>query len=173
MSDKSLKELKDTVGASKKVVEEMKIEAGKIAEFARALHMDDPECYDKDAATEAGLATIPVPLTFLRTSVFSRYRPSDLDRDPVFDLGFDEGREIHGEHRFEFERPVHVGDTLSGVATLDDVYQRETDSGTLTFAVQRIEYYDTDDDLVATEWMTVIELPPSDVRNRGDGNDDT
>lgn len=168
-----MNELEDLIGTSKKVVEEMKIEAGKIAEFAQALHADDPVFYNENAAREAGFTAIPAPLTFLRTSVFSRYRSSGLDRDPVFDLGFDEGREMHGEHRFEFERSVHVGDVLSGIVTLDDVYQREADSGTLTFAVQRIEYYDTDDDLVATEWMTVIELPPSDVSDRGDGNDVT
>lgn len=163
MPRKSLAELESMVGESKVVVEGMDVEAGKVAEFARALGIRDEVHYDPDAANQAGLERVPAPVTFLRTSVFPRHRPNGPDRDPAFELGFDHRREVHGEHSFEFERPVYVGDTLTGVATLADVYQRESSDGaTMTFAVQELRYEDEAGDRVATERMTVIETPPSD-----------
>ncbi|MEF8814777.1 MAG: MaoC family dehydratase N-terminal domain-containing protein [Halovenus sp.] len=153
------------IGSSKDVVEGMHIEAGKVAEFARAIGCESPVFYEPEAAEAAGLQAIPAPLTFLRASVFQRYRPEGLDRDPVFDLGFEKSRVVHGEHSFEFERPVYVGDTLTGVATLVDVYQRESSGGgVMTFAVQEIEYTDGTGDTVATEQMTVIEVPPEESK---------
>ncbi|WP_243641459.1 FAS1-like dehydratase domain-containing protein [Natrarchaeobius halalkaliphilus] len=160
MPERSLTELKSMVGTSKRIVEGMQIEAGKVAEFARAIGCESPEYYDEEAATSAGLEGIPAPVTFLRTSVFPRYRPDGMGRDPVFDLGFEKRREVHGEHAIEFERPIYVGDTLSATATLADVYQRESDDGgAMTFAVQEIDYADETNEPVATERMTVIELP--------------
>lgn len=160
MPHQSLSELQEKVGESKTVIEGMQIERGKVAEFARAIHSDEPIYFDEDAAKNAGYDAIPAPITFLRTSVFPRFRIDRFDRDPVFDLGFDKRREVHGEHELEFDRPVFVGDTLTGVATLVDVYQRPaSDGGTLTCAVQAIEYTDTKDESIATERMTVIELP--------------
>lgn len=160
MPEYPLSALESMVGASTEVVEEMHIEAGKIAEFARAIGCESPVFYEAEAAEAAGLQAIPAPLTFLRTSVFQRYRPESPSRDPVFDLGFESSRVVHGEHSFEFGRPLYVGDTLAGTATLVDVYQRESADGVMTFAVQELEYTDDTGDTVATERMTVIEVPP-------------
>lgn len=165
MPDRSLPELKSMIGTTREVIEEMDIEAGKVAEFARAIGCESLVYYDQDAAKAAGFQAIPAPITFLRTSVFPRYRPEGMDRDPIFDLGFEKQSEVHGEHSFEFERPIYVGDTLNGVATLVDVYQRESSDGeVMTFAVQEIEYTDDTGETVATEQMTVIEIPPGDQK---------
>lgn len=163
MPSRPIDELKSMVGRSKDIVEGMQIEAGKVAEFAHALGCENSVHYEQDAAQSAGLRAIPAPVTFLRTSVFPRYRRGGLDHDPVFDLGFDKQREVHGEHSFNFERPVYVGDMLSASATLVDVYQRDASAkGALTFAVQELEYRDGDGETVATERMTVIEVPTAD-----------
>jgi peroxisomal enoyl-CoA hydratase 2 len=163
MPNRPINELNSMIGRSEDIVDGMRIEAGKVTEFAHALGCEDPIHYEEDAARSAGLQAIPAPITFLRTSVFPRYRREGLDHDPVFDLGFDKRREVHGEHSFRFERPIYVGDTLSASATLVDVYQRESsDQGVLTFAVQEIKYRDEDGETVATERMTVIEVPTTD-----------
>jgi acyl dehydratase len=150
-------ELKSRVGETETSVEGFEIEAGKVAEFARAIGDDNPVYRSEDAARERGFRAIPAPLTFTRVAVFPRYRPSDSSR-LGFELGFDVRREIHGEQAYEFERPVFVGDVLEGKTTLTDASQREgSRGGVMTFATLETEYRDSSGDLVVTERSTVIE----------------
>lgn len=167
MPEKPLAELKAQVGDSYRVIEDFEIEAGKAEEFARAIGEADPVYRDEAEAARRDFDAIPAPLTFSRTASFPRYRPeldqpesdqsqSDLTRP--FDLGFRWENCVHGEHEFEFERPMMVGDVLSGEVTLTDVHQREGQrGGTLTFAVFEFQYRDEADERVLTERLTVIE----------------
>lgn len=157
MPSKSMAELKEMVGETRVTVEDFHIEAGKVEEFARAVKDDNPAHRDEVAAANQGFDAIPAPLTFVRTSAFPRYRPEDVPR-LGFDIGIDIKRELHGEQEYEFERPVYVGDTLTGISTLADVYQREGErGGMMTFFVIETEFRDENDDLVVTERMTIIE----------------
>jgi acyl dehydratase len=161
MPERPLEELKEEVGTSKVTAEGLTIEAGKVEEFARAVKDDNPVHRSESAATEQGFEAVPAPMTFLLTSAFPRYRPEDVPRQTSkqFDLGFDSRYSVHGEQEFEFERPVRVGDTLTGTTTLTDVYQREGDrGGTMTFAVFETEFRTQDDELVATTRATGIEI---------------
>lgn len=165
MPSKSLDELDDLVGSSKVTVEDMAIEAGKVEEFANAVQNSNPIYRDEAAAREEGYERIPAPPTFLMTKQFPRYRPDGVGEGMPFDLGFAMERVLHGEQAFEFERPVYVGDVLTGVSTLADVYQRDGgEGGTMTFAIVETEYTDQDDESVATDTMTIIE--------RGGGSDE-
>lgn len=158
MPTKPLEELQAQVGTTHETVEGLAVEAGKVEEFARAVGDDNPAHRDSAAAADQGLAAIPAPLTFLRTSYFPRHRPEGVDVRFGFDLGFEPEYVLHGEHSYEFERPVQVGDVLSGATTLVDVYQREgRRGGTMTFAEFETEYRDADDELVCTERLTRIE----------------
>ena len=75
-----------------------------------------------------------------------------------FDLGFRQEYLIHGEQAYEVERPLQVGDVLTGTTTLTDVYQREgSRGGTMTFAVLETEYATRDGEVVMTASSTVIE----------------
>ena len=159
MPEKSLNELEAMVGESRVTVRDLDVERGKIAEFAAALGEDDPVYRDREAAADRGLDGIPAPLTFTQVGRFPRCRPDEFNEDKGiqgFDLGFDPQRTVHGEQEYEFERPVYVGNTLTGTTTLTDVYQRESGDDTLTFAVLTTEYRD-DDELVVTERRTAIE----------------
>lgn len=158
MPSKSLEELEELVGMSIKTVEELRVEAGKVAEFATALRNEDPIHRDDSAAKQRGYETIPAPLIFTRVAYFNRYRPGDIGNDLGFDLGFKQDNVLHGEQEYEFERPVYVGDVLSGTTTLTDVWQSEgSRGGTMTFAVYETEYVDEDRDRVVTERITRIE----------------
>ena len=156
-------ELKEKVGESKRLVEGLAVEAGKVEEWARAIKDDNPAHRDEEAAREQGFERIPAPLTFPRVSLFPRYRPDEYaDGDHFlphyFDIDFDPRYTVNGEVGFEFERPVYVGDVLSGVTTIADVYQREgSRGGSMTFVVFETEYRDQDDDLVATVRLSLIE----------------
>jgi acyl dehydratase len=166
MPAKSLETLQSMVGESHVTTTDLHVEAGKVAEFARATMADAEVFYDDAAAEAAGHEAIPAPLTFLRVASFPRYRASGVGDDLGFDLGFDEEHTIHGQQDFEFERPVTVGDSLTGTTTLEHVYEREGGDGTMTFAVLATEFTDADDDPIATARKTIIEMPGS---NGGDG----
>ncbi|WP_255197448.1 FAS1-like dehydratase domain-containing protein [Halorarius litoreus] len=148
-----LADLEAQVGMSNVTVRNLRVEGGKVEEFARAIHDDNP-------AFRATKRDEPVvaPLTFTRTSYFPQYRTPVADWEFGFELGFDRNRSVHGEQAFEFERPVREGDVLTGVTTLTDVYQREGGKGgTMTFAVFETEYRDADDELVVVSRNTRIE----------------
>ena len=183
MPTKSIAELREMVGETRRTVEGFTVEAGKVEEFARAVKDDNPAHRDDAAAEAQGFERRPAPLTFSRTAYFPRYRPDGVDEIRPFDLGFRSAYSVHGEQSYEFERPVHVGDTLHADVTLADVYRREGSAGgEMTFAEFEFEYLDADGDLVFTERQTVIETggpiddssdgasgDAEDGRNDGDG----
>lgn len=158
MPRKSLSELEEMVGETHHVVENFEIEAGKVEEFARAVKDDNPAHRKEQAATEQGFGAVPAPLTFTRTAYFPRYRPEGVDEMRPFDLGFYREYSVHGEQEYEFERPLEVGDVLSGEVTLTDVYEREgSRGGKMTFAEYELKYYDQNDEHVLTVRSTSIE----------------
>lgn len=164
MLDLPVDRLKSMVGESRKSVESLTIEAGKVEKFARSLKNDNPAFRSEQAANEQGFKRVPAPITFLRTSLYPRYGPGDTETDEDrftlgFDLGFDLRYRIHGQQEYELTRPLYVGDTLTGTTTLDDVSQREGPSGTLTIAVLETEYTDQDGVVVAIERKTILEIP--------------
>lgn len=160
MPDRPLAELEEMIGTSKVTAQDLRVEAGKVEEFARAVRDDSPIHRDEAAAREAGFDAIPAPVTFLLTAAFPRYRPEGTGRESRgFDIGFDSRYNVHGEQEFEFERPVQVGDVLTGTTTLTDVYQREGErGGTMTFATFETVYRDQSGEKVVTERTTAIEL---------------
>lgn len=155
MAKKSMDELESLVGTSVVTVEEFEIEAGKVEEFARSVKDDDPVYRDEAVAKERGFDAIPAPLTFERVSMFPRYRT--VEKYGI-DLGFQEEYTIHGEQAYEYERPLVVGDVLTGTTTLAEVYERDGKrGGTMTFAVLETEYTDEDGEVVLTARSTAIE----------------
>lgn len=162
MPSRPLEELQELVGTSIVTTENLVVEAGKVKEFAHAITDDDPVYRDESVASERGYDAVPAPLTFTRTVLFPRYRPDGVESYRGFDLGFEKEYSVHGEQHYEFERPVQVGDVLTGTTTLTDVFQREgSRGGAMTFAVLETEYTDTDGDLVLVDRSTIIETDGS------------
>lgn len=158
MPTRPIKELEEQVGESNITVEGLAVEAGKVEEFARAIGDENSVHRDPAAADEQEYPAVPAPLTFTRTNYFPRYRPEKIDHQLGFNLGLRYDRVVHGEHEYEFERPIYVGDVLSGETTLVNVYQREgCRGGAMTFVVYKTEYRDENNNLTLTEWMTRIE----------------
>lgn len=159
MPEKSLEELEAMVGTSRTTVVDLEIERGKVDEFARAIRDDNPAYREEGAATSQGFDRIPAPLTFTQVARHPRYQPDGMNEEGIqgFDLGFDPQRTVHGEQEYAFERPLLVGETLTGRTTLTGVSRRERDAGALTFAELTTEYRTQDDELVLTEIRTAIE----------------
>ena len=161
MPTKSLAELEAMVGDTRVTTEEFRIEAGKVAEFARAITAADPVFHDADVAATRGYDRVPAPLTYSQVSRFPRHTPDGIE-DSGFDLGFRPAYVLHGEQGHEYERPLFVGDVLEGTTTLTNVFQREGDrAGTMTVAHLETEYRDQHGDLVLTERATMLETAES------------
>ena len=172
MPTESLAELEATVGDSRVTVEDFRIERGKVEEFARAITEPDPVFRDADVAARRGYERVPAPLTYARVSRFPRYRVDGVE-EWGFDLGFRPEYVLHGEQAYAYERPLLVGDVLTGETTLTDVYRRDGGrAGTMTFAVLETEYRDRDGDLVLTDRATVIETADAVGSDTDDGATD-
>lgn len=155
MPSKPLADIEELIGTSQTTIEGFKIEAGKVAEFARAITDANPVFFEEPAHGR-GPNRIPAPLTFTRVGTFPRYCPTGIERS--FDLGFQPEYVLHGGQSYAYERPVRVGDVLRGTTTLTDCYQREGKrGGTMTFAVFETVYTDQNGERVLTERATSIE----------------
>lgn len=151
------KDLKEFVGGTHTTVREFVVEAGKVEEFARAVHDDNAVYRDPDAADRQGFNRIPAPLTFTRTGTFPRYQT-----DESVDLGFRPEYVVHGGHAYEYERPVFVGDVLTGETTLVDISERKGQrGGMMTIAEVETVYHDQSGERTLTERATVIETDGS------------
>src|SRR5512140_2858969 len=112
----------------------MVVELGKVREFVRAIKDDNPIYFDgARAQREAG--GIVAPPTFLMTLGFwddGRGRPK---------LDMDLRRVLHGEQEFEYFKPVRVGDVLTAVSKIENVFEKAgARGGTMSFAVTATEF---------------------------------
>lgn len=147
----SIEKLSELVGTSHKSVCGLRVEPGKVAEFARAVGYDDPLFFGREQARKRGYDAIPAPPTFTRVWQFPRHQPNELTGYRGFDLGVGLDT-IHGEQRYEYHRPLLVGDVLSGETTLVEASIR---SESLTRVVLETEYNANGEDVV-TERTTLL-----------------
>lgn len=89
----------------------------KIREFADAIGDDNPVYRDPEAARKLGYPDVIAPPTFA-IIVTSRAGHAVI-MDPV--LGVDYSRVVHGEQRFAHTRPIHAGDALTVVVTVESI----------------------------------------------------
>lgn len=66
---------------------------------------------------------------------------------------------LHGEQEFTYERPVLVGDRLTGRETLLDISVKDGSSGTLTFVVSEFVWRDDAERVVTRSRRTVVLKP--------------
>lgn len=129
----------------------MRVEHGKIREFAHAIKDDNPMYFDEEyARAEAG--GILAPPTFTVALAFwddgGGRRPIDVDLR----------RLLHGGQEFEFVRPIRAGDVLTAQARVADVYTKPGKrGGEMTFAVIETEFKNQDGDVVLYSRSTLIE----------------
>lgn len=116
----------------------MRIEYGKILEFARAIH-DDDACY-RDGP---GDSLMP-PVTFLATVALW----DDGTGRPA--VPYDMQRLLHGEQEVEFFKPIRVNDVLTAITRVTDVYRKPgRRGGAMTFTVCDTDFTNQRQELVA------------------------
>jgi acyl dehydratase len=89
----------------------------KIREFAAAIGEDNPACHDVAAARALGYPDLVAPPTF--AIVVSLHAADQVVMDPA--LGLDYSRVVHGDQRFVHTRPIHAGDALTAVVTVEAI----------------------------------------------------
>jgi acyl dehydratase len=112
----------------------MHVERGKIREFATAIKDDDPLYFDETYAAKDAGGIMP-PVTFLQT-----VGHWDDGRGRVR-VPFDLKRVLHGEQEYEFLAPIYVGDVLTVVSRIVDIYEKPGKrGGSMNFAVTETTY---------------------------------
>ncbi len=124
----------------------MRIEHGKIAEFARAVK-DDAAIYRSGDAP-------PAPPTFLMTIA---HWIGDLGATRQ-GIKLDYRRLLHGEQEFEYLGPIRAGDVLRFRSRTKDVFEKQGKrGGTMTFIVGETEFRNQRNEVVAYMRNTAIE----------------
>jgi acyl dehydratase len=132
----------------------------KIREFARAIADENPAYHDPQAAQALGHPDVVAPPTF--AIVLSLPAAHQIVLDPA--LGLDYSRVVHGEQRFSYVRPIHAGDELTVVATVEKIRSVAGNDIITT----RGEIATTAGEPVATAWSTLVSrAPDTDVAATG------
>ncbi|MGV0794845.1 FAS1-like dehydratase domain-containing protein [Mycolicibacterium sp. XJ1819] len=124
----------------------MRIELGKVREFARATRSQRAEHYDADVGIS--------PVTFLVSSAFWQAPESSPVRGKI-----DLARALHGSQEFVFhDQPPAVGALLTGHMHIGNQYEKDGKrGGTMTFTEIVTEFTDQNGRLVAEMTSTLIE----------------
>jgi acyl dehydratase len=89
----------------------------KLAEFADAIGDPNPLYRDRAAAVEAGFPDVLAPPTF--PIVITMASSGQAMADPGLNLNY--AMVVHGEQRFEYQRPLHAGEIVTAEVTIADI----------------------------------------------------
>ncbi|MEW9677203.1 MaoC family dehydratase N-terminal domain-containing protein [Lentibacillus sp. L22] len=145
--------IKDLIGVQYEPYS-MKVEKGKIREFAEAIGEDNPIYYDVEAAKKEGFKGIPIPLTFL-TAI-------DFWGGPSFDekmkkLQLNPVKVLHGEQEYEYMKDIYAGDVLTVKSMVSDVAVKKGSSGGMNLITTENQYTNQNGELVAKSKGVTIE----------------
>ena len=121
----------------------------KIGEFATAIGDTNPIYRDKAAAVAAGHPDVVAPPTF--PIVFSLSGAGEGLSDP--ELGLNYAMVVHGEQRFEYQRPIYAGDELVCPSTISEIRS----VGRNEFITVRSDVTTTGGELVCRAFNTIVE----------------
>lgn len=121
------------------------IDAEHVAAFARALRDDTPAYHGPDASA----APLTYPIAFMTQAMAG-------GMDTFLELGLNFMTLVHGEQEFEYLRPLRLGETLTLIGRIGDIYEKTGSSGTLDFVVLETEAKDVEGKPVFYSRNTII-----------------
>jgi acyl dehydratase len=124
------------------------VERDKVNQFAQAVGETDPIYTDAEAAKAAGHPEQVAPPTFATVlqMAASGYVVNDQD------LHLDYTRVVHGEQEFEYTRPLYVGDKLTAIPRVADIYAKNANE----FLVIEAEIKDESGNTVVVSRSTIL-----------------
>jgi acyl dehydratase len=123
------------------------VTAEKIAAFAQAIGDDNPIYFDQDFATSLGHKSVCAPPTFpiaVTMTVMEEYF-----NDPALNMNY--SRIVHSDQRFEYTRPIEVGDELVVRTSVEEIRPL----GGNEMATFRTDVL-SNDRLVVTAWSKLV-----------------
>jgi len=124
------------------------VDRDRVTRFARAIGETDPIYLDPEAARAAGYAEQVAPPTF--PTVLQITTSGQAVVDP--ELGLDYSRVVHGEQRYDWRRPIVVGDVLTTTPRIADIFAKRSNE----FLVIESEVADADGETVVVARSTLI-----------------
>jgi hydroxyacyl-ACP dehydratase HTD2-like protein with hotdog domain len=132
------------------------VERAPVANFARVLGDTNPV-----------LADTPAPPTFSFVMAYWGAYAEDQPPDPtggtnpmhriMGELHAKGALVLHGEQEFVYHRPIVSGDVLDGEQAITDMYEKETETATMTFVVMETRWIDANSgEPVVTERFNLI-----------------
>jgi acyl dehydratase len=121
----------------------------KIAEFADAIGDPSPMYRDPAAARAAGHPDVIAPPTF--AIVLSMASSGEVMADPG--LGLNYAMVVHGDQRFEHNRPLTAGDVVTAQTTIASIKA----TGSLTMLNTETQLRAADGELVGTARSMLVE----------------
>jgi acyl dehydratase len=140
---------RDYVGRTFPASEPYEVSRVKIAEFATAIGDHSPVYLHKAAAQAAGHPDVVAPPTF--AIVISMVAAGTALADPG--LGLNYAMVVHGEQRFEYERPLTAGDVVTAQPTITEI----RDAGRNVMLTTSTQIRTTAGELVCTALSTIVE----------------
>jgi acyl dehydratase len=133
-----------------KQYEPMRFEVSRehVIRFADAIGEDREIFRDAEAAKGAGFAEQVAPPTFVTTMQIFASAQVVADQE----LGLDYSRVVHGEQAYEWRRAILVGDVLSAVPRIADIYAK----GPNEFLVIEADVQDANGDRVVLARSTLL-----------------
>lgn len=129
------------------------VERGKVAEFARSTYTQDPVHTDQRAATEAGFGSQPATGTHVVVAGHHRDQRAVVAR-----LGLELSRIVVGSAKWEYERPLLVGDNLTGIRmVIGDETKEGKRGGSMRIITLETEFRDENGLPVSRQQETLIE----------------
>lgn len=118
-----------------------------IAAFADAIGDDNPIYFDQSFAKKLGHNSVCAPPTF--PIAVTMKAMEEAFHDPK--LNMDYSRIVHSDQRFEYARPIQVGDQLVVRASVEDIKAL----GNNDIATFRTEVF-SNNELVVTAWSKLV-----------------
>ncbi len=124
------------------------VERDRVVQFADAIGEDNPAFRDAQAAKEQGYGEQIAPPTFVTVMQIMTSGQVVLDQE----LGLNYALVVHAEQEYQWRRPVQVGDVLSAVPRIADIYAK----GPNEFLVIEADIKDTSGQTVVVARTTLL-----------------
>ena len=124
------------------------VERDRVVQFVDAIGEDNSVFRDAEAAKSEGYGEQLAPPTFVTVMQIMTSGQVVLDQE----LGLNYALVVHAEQEYEWQRPVQVGDVLSAVPRIADIYSK----GPNEFLVIEADIKDTSGQTVVVARTTLL-----------------
>ena len=124
------------------------VDAPRIAQYADAVHEENPVHRDADAAKEAGFRDVVAPPMFAVVYSAGAMGPAIWDA-----IGENIPRMVHGGQEFVWGEPVCAGDTITTEASVKEIYEKD---GKGFYIFESVSKNQDGDEVVRATWTNIV-----------------